>query len=791
MPEKKKIKTVKLAARKTPIKKAATKRAAKKTVRIKPDKPKKIATKQSPAKKLVKKTTAGTNKKRIKSSADTTKETVRKPRSETKEVTVDIVDLPNNASLRSVAKAKAISENLDEYIAHCVYRIAVTSAACFLLVGSTLAVSGLYGDTSDLMISRVPTTVNSAQLIHSLSEQEGDYKNTQNALSIDSFELLTEIPEQIYEDFRLTFVSDADTQVRAVLLNSDNKEKTDLAIESVLDGRHRAEIKVRDHESGYYRIEFEITTNSQTLTTKYSREFIIRSDAETGSVEDSEFLLDVATSTDLDSNPDSATNSSVSENDELESFRLTVETLEADLLSLKIVSPDNHTHLEVFARPLNSLREQFLGLPTKRDDEWFAVINTSHLPNGSYEIFAKGLHGEFDVLSESAVLSISRQRESTAETNEVTASNSAIIADDAEDLDVRVAVDANIDEPTREFAPTSLADIVWTGAQYQTQMITILADYQTELDSLLRAYAVSYQSGNTILNRETELNFNKFTEVVLKNLARDDEFLLILDNLEALLTSNLETLKTRTRTFEDLRNESSRGKAAVDTDLDGLSDFDEAHFYGTDHELFDTDGDGISDGLEIISGFNPLNDSSESLITLVSPQGEPGLVVDGDVVINSIKAVAPASTYPSESSVKAELKGRSFPNSFVTIFIVSEPVIFSVKTDDEGEFTYLLEKELRDGQHEAFATIVNNDGSIAAQSQPFVFTKKAKTFNRIDERIKTVPLAAAVVEADNSNFDIVVGVSVIAFGLILLMLGVSLRGKRDAMAQEENAKLTT
>lgn len=42
--------------------------------------------------------------------------------------------------------------------------------------------------------------------------------------------------------------------------------------------------------------------------------------------------------------------------------------------------------------------------------------------------------------------------------------------------------------------------------------------------------------------------------------------------------------------------------AGVDTDGDGLSDFEEACFYGTDPENIDTDGDGVDDGTQYLSG---------------------------------------------------------------------------------------------------------------------------------------------------------------------------------------------
>lgn len=45
---------------------------------------------------------------------------------------------------------------------------------------------------------------------------------------------------------------------------------------------------------------------------------------------------------------------------------------------------------------------------------------------------------------------------------------------------------------------------------------------------------------------------------------------------------------------------------AIDTDGDGLSDYDEVRIHGTGPTFTDTDGDGYDDGVEVNNGFDPL-----------------------------------------------------------------------------------------------------------------------------------------------------------------------------------------
>ena len=48
----------------------------------------------------------------------------------------------------------------------------------------------------------------------------------------------------------------------------------------------------------------------------------------------------------------------------------------------------------------------------------------------------------------------------------------------------------------------------------------------------------------------------------------------------------------------------------ADSDLDGVPDVDEINVYFTDVNKQDTDGDGYSDWLELVSGYSPHNKES-------------------------------------------------------------------------------------------------------------------------------------------------------------------------------------
>ncbi len=59
--------------------------------------------------------------------------------------------------------------------------------------------------------------------------------------------------------------------------------------------------------------------------------------------------------------------------------------------------------------------------------------------------------------------------------------------------------------------------------------------------------------------------------------------------------------------------------AIKDADLDNLTDESESGVYRTDPTIFDTDGDGVGDGEEIVNGTSPLDPQSSRLLDLARP----------------------------------------------------------------------------------------------------------------------------------------------------------------------------
>ncbi len=156
-----------------------------------------------------------------------------------------------------------------------------------------------------------------------------------------------------------------------------------------------------------------------------------------------------------------------------------------------------------------------------------------------------------------------------------------------------------------------------------------------------------------------------------------------------------------------------------DTNKDGISDYESVHVYNLDPvKPTPTSvyaGRKITAGEKVALGFDP---SKTALVPVLpeAPEESPA----------PITASYTVSSVALNSQNKVALSGRALPNSFVTLYIYSTPIIVTVKTDADGTWQYTLSKELEDGNHKVSVATVDNSGRILAKSEPIPFTKTAQ-----------------------------------------------------------------
>jgi len=170
-----------------------------------------------------------------------------------------------------------------------------------------------------------------------------------------------------------------------------------------------------------------------------------------------------------------------------------------------------------------------------------------------------------------------------------------------------------------------------------------------------------------------------------------------------------------------------------DSDKDVLSDYDELFVYKTNPYNPDTDGDSFLDGDEITHGFNPLDPSDHKQIIFKDPRIFPPQKTN-IYTVDSVSSI----TKPNNQIV-IKLTGRGLPNSYIGLFIFSQAIIITVKTDTQGRWEYVLDQTISDGHHEVYAAQIDSLGELQGRSEVFVFAKNGGEVSRVENEITSAP----------------------------------------------------
>jgi hypothetical protein len=460
--------------------------------------------------------------------------------------------------------------------------------------------------------------------------------------------------------------------------------------------------------------------------------------------------------------------------------------------------------LSVYIRRLQSTEEQLVGRVSGVDVTYY--LNTRDFPNGSYELTVRSSSVSDGTESNSVKLRIQN------ETNQIVPSEpdiAPIINEEREVLKitpkvideaslVQVSAPANTErktsdpvvldiEPESTLAVSTSESV--TDELVRRRTLDKLGSDTELLDQLFTRFAAAIQSGDPDMVREARNAMTGYQRSIVDVALASPEDRFIADDLAKSLQLEIDQIANKVETFESLRRERSEGKVSKDSDGDGITDIDERVLFNTDPLRADTDGDGFTDGAEIIRGFNPLDAASEAAIVYKSPKETIGIVANNNLQVTEVTPEITLSGITEEApSIQARVKGKALPNSFVTLYIFSTPTIVTVRTEADGSFEYTFSKELEDGEHQVFVALTDNTGDIVAQSAPFTFIKQAEAFTAVDaEAVISDTQSTELNSSGASSFQTVLSMSVLALGILLIMLGVGLRSNRPEQTKLEAA----
>lgn len=202
-----------------------------------------------------------------------------------------------------------------------------------------------------------------------------------------------------------------------------------------------------------------------------------------------------------------------------------------------------------------------------------------------------------------------------------------------------------------------------------------------------------------------------------------------------------------------------------DSDGDGLPDELEKKI-GTDPNSADTDKDSYGDLSEIKNGYNPIGEGKR---TFDLSAAEKALIAQVELeepkssgIENTNYRIAQIASQANTdaSSTILKISGQGPATRSLLLYIYSQtPIIIPVDTDQSGNWSYGLDKDLVDGRHEAYAVSLGQNGNIEGRSAawPF-FIRSAKVvsedeFNKSATIVQTATSTATTTENIASSTD--------------------------------------
>ncbi len=210
-----------------------------------------------------------------------------------------------------------------------------------------------------------------------------------------------------------------------------------------------------------------------------------------------------------------------------------------------------------------------------------------------------------------------------------------------------------------------------------------------------------------------------------------------------------------------------------DSNGDGISDYEKIFVYGIDPNKQSPttlyEGKKITAGEKVLLGFDP----TQAGLVKINPE-------DVKVSTAPVSQAYKVSAVALNTEKKIVLNGQALPNGFVTLYIYSTPIVVTVKANADGEWQYILDKELENGNHTVYTAAVNNTGKILAKGNVFAFAKTADAATESalpPDNISTDVSRPGVFS--NNNLLIVLSIVAVLVIIALLIMGITSRNQKE------------
>ncbi len=442
------------------------------------------------------------------------------------------------------------------------------------------------------------------------------------------------------------------------------------------------------------------------------------------------------------------------------------------------IAVEDANSVEMYAVPHNSLVQRYIGTARAVDDTiWKFEWDTRQTPNGDYKLLAlvQNVYGTYSkdisagkIQNEVSVTYTEQQQKKIEVLTDIGAVSVEATPERPEPATTPASVmsEAETARVTEEPQVTAETEIAAEQTEQKGSItVQLLPEFKSEIEQELQRLAAAKRMNNQVAVEKVNARLEGLKARIVDEQNGDTAA------IDSYFKDAAMRVEESVKKVEKVITERTQEQASKDSDNDNVSDYDEVNIYSTDPYAVDSDNDGFQDGAEILNGYNPIDASAEVLVAYESPK-ETGVVREDILQVHSVSSAE--KNEETETVPAAIISGKALPNSFVTLYIFSTPIVVTLKTDADGSWTYRFDKELEDGEHEVYVGVTDNAGKIVAKSEPFTFVKEAQAFTATDAAV--VPETVDVEHSLASQYTIylVISISVVAIGLVLILLGLHL-----------------
>jgi hypothetical protein len=324
----------------------------------------------------------------------------------------------------------------------------------------------------------------------------------------------------------------------------------------------------------------------------------------------------------------------------------------------------------------------------------------------------------------------------------------------------------------------------------RARVITELADDVVTLNALYLRYASVYQTSNPTLRAAWEALRARYQAQVVSALITDSDLPVTVSDVTLEVEAELKLLTAFVESQELAFGEAAREASRRDADGDGLPDRDETRYYSTDPTIYDTDQDGVPDGIAVLAEIAVFDGSDGTDFPRADQVTVMTATVDGTLAIDRVDPLRETDPTRAGQGTALAIQGRAHPYSFIRIGVFSDPTLGLVQARADGTFSLDLVAPLTDGTHQVMAFSVDREGVPVSRSEPVRIVLEAGEISLPpdDQALPETTPGHSLITSPTELYKVILALTVAALGFLLLFVSSTLQRRRSPVAGNQGGE---